>query len=300
MLTARIAPTVHLAKSRCAVGLTFRRFLNAPPSTAKAETHDAFLELVEGRPGVSYLSLNRLKSKNAISVRMVEQIKEALNEAQNDNSLRTLIVRSTSPGAFCAGADLVERRSMDKRAVDQFLASLRTAFSALEDLAIPTIAAIDGPALGGGLEMALCCDLRVAGSTVTKIGLPETRLGIIPGAGGTQRAARLLGLPRAKALVFTGRALSAQEALDWGIVDYVSEEGQTATDRALALADEMSLSAPLALRAAKRALSLAPDISLAAGLDLERACYEPLLTTKDRSEALIAFGEKRKPVFKGE
>ncbi|KAG8726074.1 Enoyl-CoA isomerase/hydratase fer4 [Ceratobasidium sp. 428] len=105
---------------------------------------------------------------------------------------------------------------MDKRAVDQFLANLRSAFSSLEDLAIPTIAAIDGPALGGGLEMALCCDLRVAGSTVTKIGLPETRLGIIPGAGGTQRAARLLGLPRAKALVFTGRALNAQEASDWG------------------------------------------------------------------------------------
>ncbi|CCO30600.1 methylglutaconyl-CoA hydratase, putative [Rhizoctonia solani AG-1 IB] len=227
MLLARVATTICSTASRSTVA-PFKRLLNAP--AANAESQDAFLEPVEGRPGVSYLSLNRPKARNAISVRMIEQIKEALNTAQNDKS----------PGAFCAGADLVERKSMSKEEVDAFLANLRNAFCSLEDLPIPTIAAIDGPALGGGLEMALCCDLRVAGSTVTKIGLPETRLGIIPGAGGTQRAVRLLGLPRAKALVYTGRALDAKEALSWGIVDYVSSDSQSASERALELADEMS------------------------------------------------------------
>ena len=146
-----------------------------------------------------------------------------------------LIVGSPTPGAFCAGADLVERKNMTQDQVAKFLTDLRLAFSLLESLSIPTIAAIDGPALGGGLEMALACDLRIAGTMdiashilvltssflghdVTKIGLPETRLGIIPGAGGTQRAARLLGISKAKNLIFTGRTLTAPEALSWGML----------------------------------------------------------------------------------
>lgn len=165
---------------------------------------------------------------------------------------------------------------------------------------MPTIAAIDGPALGGGLELALACDLRVAGSSVTKIGLPETKLGIIPGAGGTQRLTRLLGLAKAKNLIFTGRALAAAEGLDYGVVDYVSEEGETAYDRAVKLGEEISANAPLALRAAKQAISRAPELALEPGLDFERASYEVLLKSKDRVEALEAFKEKRAPVFKGE
>ncbi|KAF8504215.1 ClpP/crotonase-like domain-containing protein [Gautieria morchelliformis] len=184
--------------------------------------------------------------------------------------------------------------------VDRFLADLRSALAVLENLPVPTIAAIDGPALGGGLELSLACDLRVAGSSVTKIGLPETRLGIIPGAGGTQRATRLLGISKAKDLIFTGRMLSASEAKDWGVVDYVADSSQTAFDRALELAWEMSSSAPLALRAAKLAISRAPELTLESGLDLENACYQPLLISKDRDEALLAFKEKRPPKFRGE
>ena len=153
-----------------------------------------------------------------------------------------LIVRSSTVGSFCAGADLVERATMSKAQVDKFLIDLRRALGTLENLPVPTIAAIDGPALGGGLEMGLACDLRVAGAfslcfglpvpcmrmsesertrayaghAVTKIGLPETRLGIIPGAGGTQRLTRLLGVAKAKNLIFTARALTAQEASDFG------------------------------------------------------------------------------------
>lgn len=156
-----------------------------------------------------------------------------------DDSVRVLILNTSVPGSFCAGADLTERRNMTKGQVSKFLADLRAALGKLESLPMPTIAAIDGPALGGGLELALACDLRVAGMaslatdpirripsltcrcpwkghSVTKIGLPETKLGIIPGAGGTQRATRILGLSKAKDLIFTGRMLTASQAEELG------------------------------------------------------------------------------------
>jgi len=189
---------------------------------------------------------------------------------------------------------------MTAKQVSKFLIDLRRAIASLEDLPVPTIAAIDGPALGGGLELAFACDFRVAGWNVTRIGLPETKLGIIPGAGGTQRAVRLLGLSRAKELIYTAKLLTALEAKEYGVVDYVSKEGTTAVNGALTLAEQMASSAPLALRQAKRALSLAPDLELESGLDVEKLCYEALLPTKDRIEALNAFKEKRAPVFRGE
>lgn len=228
---------------------------------------------------------------------------------------------------------------MSPEQVDAFLGDLREAFTALEEFRMPTIAAIDGPALGGGLELALCVDLRVASTDVTKIGLPETKLGVIPGAGGTQRAARLLGLAKAKDLIFTGKMMNANEAhafggyhhvhnlrvrltsLCVGLIDYVAEPSSTAFDRALELANQISTGgaceiahhfiarlkvrrigelAPLALQAAKMAVSRAGDLSLERGLDFERACYGTLLRSKDRVEALEAFKEKRKPMFIGE
>jgi len=189
---------------------------------------------------------------------------------------------------------------MNQAQVNKFLTELRDALGKLETLPMPTIAAIDGPALGGGLELSLACDLRVAGSGVTKLGLPETSLGIIPGAGGTQRATRVLGLARAKDLIFTARSLTAQEAQEWGLVNYVSDPGTSAFDRALVLAETIAKNAPLALRAAKQAVSRSEDLALETGLDFERASYETLLPTKDRVEALMAFREKRRPVFQGE
>ncbi|KAF8318144.1 ClpP/crotonase [Clavulina sp. PMI_390] len=189
---------------------------------------------------------------------------------------------------------------MSPTQVDTFLSDLRRTLTMLEEFRMPTIAAIDGPALGGGLELALAVDLRVAGSDVTKIGLPETKLGIIPGAGGTQRAARLLGTAKAKDLIFTGRMMTAQEAFDFGLLNYVAESGTSAFERALKLAEQVATSAPLALRAAKMAISRAEEVPLEIGLDFERACYAPLLKSKDRVEALEAFKEKRAPVFLGE
>ncbi|KAF8138501.1 ClpP/crotonase-like domain-containing protein [Boletus edulis] len=270
-------------------------------------TAEAFLQPVPSNPSVACLFLNRPQSKNAISMRMLEELHECLDTVKFDKSVRALIIRSTTAGSFCAGADLIERRTMTLTQVDKFLVDVRSAFSELECLPMPTIAAIDGPALGGGLELSFACDLRVAAHDVTKIGLPEVGLGIIPGAGGTQRAVRLLGLSKAKDLVFTARMLTAAEALDWGVVDYVSTPPSSAYDRALQLAQDIAKNAPLALRAAKQALSRAGDISLESGerelapcLDFERASYNLLLTTKDRIEALEAFKAKRPPVFRGE
>ncbi|SJL01758.1 related to Enoyl-CoA hydratase [Armillaria ostoyae] len=260
----------------------------------------AFLEPISSHPGVTCLSLNRPQSKNAISMRMLQDIRKSLETVHFDKSVRVLIVRSTTVGSFCAGADLIERRTMSQDQVAKFLVDLRAALGQLESLPMPTIAAIDGPALGGGLELSLACDLRVAGSSVTKIGLPETALGIIPGAGGTQRATRILGVSKAKDLIFTARMLSAPEALEWGLVDYVSSPESNAFERALTLAKTISSNAPLALRAAKQAISRSEDLSLETGLDFERASYEPLLSTSDRLEALEAFKEKRRPIFKGE
>ncbi|KAI6152209.1 ClpP/crotonase-like domain-containing protein [Pisolithus tinctorius] len=273
--------------------IIIRRSLSSNPA-------EAFIQPLRSDPGIACLFLNKPQTKNAISKRMLQELQECLYTAKFDKSIRALVVRSTSANAFCAGADLAERRTMSPMDVNKFLADLRSTLGQLEALPMPTIAAIDGPALGGGLELSFACDLRVVGHDVTKIGLPETRLGIIPGAGGTQRAVRLLGLAKAKDLIFTARMLTATEALQWGVVDYVSTAPSTGFDRALELARDIAKSAPLALRAAKQAVSRAVDLPLESGLDFERASYEVLLGTKDRIEALEAFKEKRLPVFKGE
>ncbi|PPQ77438.1 hypothetical protein CVT25_011020 [Psilocybe cyanescens] len=275
-----------------------RRFLLLQSSTATSQ--QAFLENLESTPGVTCLSLNRPQSRNAISTTLLQQLRECLEHVHFDKSVRVLILRSTTLGSFCAGADLAERRTMTQPQVARFLVELRDALGKLESLPMPTIAAIDGPALGGGLEMSLACDLRVAGHDVTKIGLPETSLGIIPGAGGTQRATRILGPSRAKDLIFTARTLTAVEALDWGLVNYVSSPATTAMERSLVLAEAIVKNAPLALRAAKQAISRSEDLPLETGLDFERASYETLLTTRDRTEALEAFQQKRRPLFTGE
>ncbi|KAI6047486.1 ClpP/crotonase-like domain-containing protein [Pisolithus marmoratus] len=242
----------------------------------------AFIRPLQSDPEIACLFLNKPQTKNAISRKMLQELQECLYTAKFDRSIRALIVRSTSANAFCSGADLAERRTMSPMDVNKFLADLRTTLSQLEALPMPTIAAIDGPALGGGLELSFACDLRV-GHDVTKIGLPETR---------TQRAA--------KDLIFSARMLTATEALNWGVADYVSTAPSTGFDCALELARDIAKGAPLALRAAKQAISRAVDLPLESGLDFERASYEVLLSTKDRIEALEAFKEKRMPVFKGE
>lgn len=214
---------------------------------------------------------------------------------------RCVIIQSSSTTAFCAGADLKERKNMSSEEVVHFLANLRRVIDQIAVLPIPTIAAIEGPALGGGLELALACDFRVArASSQATVGFPECRLGIIPGAGGTQRAPRLIGLSRAKELVFTGRLLTAREAYDWGMIDYLCQEGRSVSDQARCLAEQMLHSAPLALASAKASITFGFDMDIDQALSWENSCYKPLLSTLDREEALKAFSEKRKPIFVGQ
>ncbi|TNY19820.1 ClpP/crotonase-like domain-containing protein [Rhodotorula diobovata] len=268
-----------------------------PYSVAPSPAPEASIVRAEG--GLTFLELNRASAKNALSVSLVDSLRQLVEEVRFDGSTRALILRSAVPGAFCAGADLKERKAMSQLDVARFLYNLRRLLGELQDLPVPTVAAVDGPALGGGLELALACDFRVAGSSVTKLGLPETRLAIIPGAGGTQRLSRLIGTSRAKDLIFRAKVMDAHEALQLGIVNYVSDQGQSASDKAEEVVREMLQAGPLALRAAKVAIDVGVEADLESGLDVERLAYQTILQTEDRLEGLRAFAEKRKPVYQG-
>ncbi|CAO3658488.1 unnamed protein product [Umbelopsis vinacea] len=259
---------------------------------------DAYLEMLDGpSAGIAVLSLNCPKAKNAISVKLLQDFREALKEARFSNVLpRVLILRSMVDGVFCAGADLKERAGMSPPQVTEFLYNLRQAYRELETLPIPTIAVIDGAALGGGLEMALSCDMRVAGAKA-KIGLPETKLAIIPGAGGTQRLPRLIGAAKAKELIFTGASLDAKGAYHWGIVNYATED--SSYSKALSLAQSMLTQGPIAMRMAKMAIDKGIQTDIDSGLEFEQAYYAQVIPTEDRMEGLTAFREKRTPVYKG-
>ena len=180
----------------------------------------------------------------------------------------------------------------------EFVQSLRDGFSALAEASCPTIAAIEGAALGGGLELALSCDLRVAGAGAS-LGLPETGLAIIPGAGGTQRLPRVVGVPRAKELIFTGRRVAPEEAAALGLVERAVAAGE-ARASAVELARSMLDKGPLALRAAKMAIDEGAGLPIAEAMKAERWGYDMVLRSADRLEGLAAFREKRKPVYRGE
>jgi enoyl-CoA hydratase/carnithine racemase len=186
---------------------------------------------------------------------------------------------------------------MSEGEVRRFLSAIRRLFIKIEELPLPVLAAINGVSLGGGTELALACDLRVAVAHAT-MGLTETRLAIIPGAGGTQRLPRLVGTALAKELIFTGRKLTAQEGLSMGLVNriFASEE---LMDGCLELAGEISKGGPIALAQAKFAINKGQDVELQTGLTIEASAYEICIPTEDRIEGLKAFQEKRKPIYKG-
>ena len=199
---------------------------------------------------------------------------------------------------FCAGADLKERKDMQPEEVRAFLRKLKSTFLLFENLSCPTISVIDGACLGGGLELALCSDLRLATKTAT-LGLPETSLAIIPGAGGTQRLPRLIGTSKAKELIYTGDKLNGEEALRVGLVNHAEQDFDQAYNKALEIAAKIGEKGPIAIKAAKQAISYGVNVDLRSGLELEDACYAKTIPTEDRMEGLKAFAEKRKPVYKG-
>nr|XP_038026123.1 methylglutaconyl-CoA hydratase, mitochondrial isoform X3 [Anas platyrhynchos] len=200
------------------------------------------------------------------------------------------------------GADLKERAKMHSSEVGSFVSKARATINEMANLPVPTIAAIDGTALGGGLELALACDIRVAASSA-KMGLVETKLAIIPGAGGTQRLPRTIGVSLAKELIFSARIVDGEEAKSIGLISHVVEQneaGDAAYRRALALAREFLPQGPVAMRVAKLAINQGMEVDLVTGLAIEEACYAQTIPTKDRIEGLLAFKEKRPPRYKGE
>jgi methylglutaconyl-CoA hydratase len=227
----------------------------------------------------------------------MQEFRDALAAVRYNPAVRVVVLTSAVDRVFCAGADLKERAQMQPTEVSAFVDSLRSSFSQLQTLPMPTIAVIEGAALGGGLEMALACDFRIAGGKAL-LGLPEVGLAIIPGAGGTQRLPRVVGVPKAKELIFTGQKVSAAEAEAIGLVTKATEAGE-AYAAALALAARILPNGPVAVRMAKAAVEQGSNVSLDAAFGIEAACYAQIVPTEDRLEGLLAFKEKRAPVYKG-
>uniref|UniRef100_A0A673BYU2 AU RNA binding protein/enoyl-CoA hydratase n=1 Tax=Sphaeramia orbicularis TaxID=375764 RepID=A0A673BYU2_9TELE len=232
--------------------------------------------------GIVVVGLNRPKAKNAISKNLVKMMYEAVEDIKKNNKVRSVILCSLAPGIFCAGADLKERAKMHQSEVGPFVSKARALITELGNLPMPTIAAIDGAALGGGLEMALACDIRIAANSA-KMGLVETKLAIIPGAGGTQRLPRVIGIPQAKELIFAARAVDGAEACRLGLVNHSVEQndsGDAAYLRALALAREINPQGPIAIRMAKLAINQGMEVDLSTGLAIEEACYAQVRLNK--------------------
>lgn len=253
---------------------------------------------LERRGPVGVLIIDRPDRRNALSRDTLIALGRLGRELVDDPAIKALVVTGAGDKAFSAGADLKERQGMSTDDVRRQVGLYRSELGVLDKSPKPVIAAINGFAFGGGLEIALICDLRVA-APHAQLGLPETTLGIIPGAGGTQRLPRVVGEARAKEMILLGRRVGAAEALAWGLVNRVSPEGTPVLEDAIAWIEPIANGAPIAQAAALLAIEDAYEVPLERGLELERVRYDETLRSEDRLEALRAFAEKRKPVYKG-
>ncbi|MEO7061835.1 MAG: enoyl-CoA hydratase-related protein [Lapillicoccus sp.] len=250
-----------------------------------------------GRGHVVEIVLDRPDALNAVSTAMAAALTAAAREVTADESVRCVVLSSSQQKAFCVGADLKERHTFTDAQLVQQRPGNRAAYGAILALPVPAVAAVEGYALGGGFELALSCDLVVAGEGAV-VGLPEVSVGVIPGGGGTQLLTRRVGWSRAAALIFTARRLTAAEALAHGCVDEVVATG-SARDRALELAFAIAENSPVGLRQAKRAMRLGSDLDLEAGLEIEDNCWRQSAFSRDRAEGVAAFAQKRRPDWPG-
>ncbi len=254
--------------------------------------------LSEHRDGVEILTLNRPKVMNAFNFDLLHALAAQVKRIRFERAVRAVIITGAGQRAFCSGADLKERATLPPEKVREYIFTIRNLFTAIEQLNKPVIAGVNGVALGGGTELALACDIRLA-STNASMGLTETRLAIIPGAGGTQRLPRLIGRGKAKELIFTGRRVGAEEALQIGLVNHVYAP-DALLDECRKMAALIAEGGPVALEQAKYAINHGLETDLATGLAIESNAYWVTIPTQDRLEGLAAFREKRKPVYKGE
>ncbi len=234
---------------------------------------------------------------NLVSTEVTAAMHEALGQVENDPLVRVVVLSGSGDRAFCAGSDVKEFPSLRGRVGEGKLIAENEMYDRLAALAVPTIVVIEGDALGGGLELALCCDFRVA-TRAARLGMPEVRLGVIPGSGGTQRLPRLIGLARAKELILLGEIIDAETALSFGLVNQVVEPGE-AEAAAHELATTITRRGPFAVREAKRLLDGTIDSSVAEGQIAELEASERVFASDDMMEGATAFFEKRHPEFKG-
>jgi enoyl-CoA hydratase/carnithine racemase len=258
-------------------------------------SEDVLLKEVDGQ--IAVLTLNRPEVMNCFNFALLHAISDAVESIERDPAIRVVIIAGAGEKAFSAGADLKERRSYTPEQVKEFITTIRNLFTRIEYLKKPVIAAINGIALGGGTELSLACDIRIAAQTAV-MGQTETRLAIIPGAGGSQRLPRLVGKGMAKELIFTGRRIDAEEALRIGLVNKVVAP-ELLIDEAKKMAAMICEAGPIALEQAKYAINYGMETDLHTGLAIESNAYWVCIPTEDRLEGLAAFREKRKPVYKG-
>ena len=253
--------------------------------------------LKEEKDGVILLTLNRPGVMNSLSFDLLRALQQEVEAIRFMTEVRVVIITGAGDKAFCSGADLKERAGMNPAQVKEYILTIRNLFTAIEYLNKPVIAAVNGIALGGGTELALASDIRIVSKTAL-MGLTETRLAIIPGAGGTQRLPRLVGKGKAKELIFTGKRVGADEALTIGLANQICEPDQLLTE-AFKMAAMICETGPIAIEQAKYAINYGLETDLSTGLAIESNAYWVCIPTQDRLEGLAAFREKRKPVYKG-
>ncbi|KOO47849.1 enoyl-CoA hydratase-related protein [Viridibacillus arvi] len=246
---------------------------------------------------LAFVTLNRPLAMNAFNYDLLVELGQIVESIRINPDIRVVIFTGAGDKAFSVGADLKERKTLTEQRVKRNLYKIGEVFSAIENLPQPTIAMINGYAFGGGTELALACDFRFAADDVL-LGLTETSLGIIPGAGGTQRLPRLIGEAKALELILTAKRLQAEEALAYGLLTKVEKREDLLT-KTVAFAELMLDNGPIALQQAKFAIKHGMNTDLQTGLHIERKAYEITIPTEDRIEALNAFSEKRKPNFTG-
>lgn len=266
---------------------------------------DDVLLVVKEAP-IAWIKLNRPRVLNSLNTELLKALKKAAQEISQDTQIRVVIITGAGKKVFCSGADLTERKGMSEGQVLDYLNLIQSTMLAVEQMSQPVICALNGSAFGGGTELAISCDLRMMTEEAV-MRLTEVRLGIIPGAGGTQRLSRLIGKSRAKEMILTARPMGAKEGQEIGLVHRVvaKHEGEgdtheTLLEEARKWALEIAQAAPLSLRAAKFAIDNGFDRDLQSGLAIETKAYLGLVNTKDRLEGLAAFAEKREPVYRGE
>ena len=250
----------------------------------------SFVE-IQKNDKTAVLTINRPEALNALNSQVLSDLTAALDELKKEADLRCLIITGAGPKSFVAGADIGEMSTMNPKKGEAFGVAGNKVMSQVASFPCPVIAAVNGYALGGGFELALACDLRLA-SEKARFAFPETGLGITPGFGGTQRLARLVGPALASELIFTGRTVKADEALAKGVVSQVcAPEGLL--DKAQELADTIAGRAPIAIRQAKKAIRGGLDLTLEKGLDYESECFGECFDSEDQKNAMKAFVEKQ-------